>query len=212
MRVYTRVEIDILSGKVLDACWHEYAGPLALCDRQLTAQGEQAAKGATATAGQLGGQAAGIYGNLVPRLESEAVNPQGFGPFGLAQMETAAESTAAGATGAAQERARLNAMRTNNAAGLGSTEAAAAQGGARAAGSAVQGILAQNAQLKAQQQLEANKQLGGILGEETGAQVQALGIVPKDLESAVAAENVGWVQDTKDIMEGLGALGRSSQG
>lgn len=208
MKVYTRIVVDMTSGKVLAVESYQYHGPIALADRALTAQAEQAGKTAQQTAGQYGAAAGGVQANLVPRLESWAGGAApGFGPFGLSEMETAAEQTAGSASGSAQEQAKLRAMRTGNAAGVGATQAASAEGAARAGGSALQDILARNAALKAQQMSEANRGLEGVLGEDIRGQTAALGIVPEDVNAAANAQKVGWLQDTTQMLNALSGLG-----
>lgn len=208
MKVYTRIVLDSSTWNIVEADHYEYDGPVALCDRALAQQAVQGGKQAEQTAGQYGAAAGGIQGFLLPQLERQTTTPAGFGPFGLAEMETGAESTAAGASGAAQERAKLNAMRTGNAAGLASTQAAAAEGAARAGGSALQDILAKNAQLKAEQQLSAQRQLGQLYGEDVGAQTRALGILPEDVSAGANAEKVGWLQNVTSALSALGSLGQ----
>ena len=202
MRIYTRIFLD-WNGNILESESYDYSGPLILCDRSLQAQAEQAGKTAASTAGNYGSAAEGIAANVVPRLESEAVNPPGYGPFGLSEMETAAESSGAGATGAAQERARLEAMRTGNRAGIGAITAGAAGEGARGAGSALQSILAKNAELKASQREQANRGLEGVLGEDIGAQGRAEGVVPEDINAAVNAGKSGWFQNLVNMLAAI---------
>lgn len=199
MKIYTRIALD-WDGNIIESESYDYHGPLALCDRSLVQNAKDASKTAQQTAGNY--QAAGnqIQGDLVPRLEREAVNPTGYGTFGLGDMESAAEQSAAGASGTAQEGMRLRAMRTGNAAGLGSGQAAAAEGAARAGGSALQDILAKNAELKANQASKANSQLGDVLGENIHGNLSAQGLVPEDINAATNASKVGWVQN----VEGLG--------
>ena len=86
-------------------------------------------------------------------------------------------------------------MRTGNAAGLGAIEAGGAGAGARASGSALQSILAKNAELKANQMSEANRGLGGILGEDIRGNIGAEGLVPEDIKTAVGAGQAGWLQN-----------------
>lgn len=213
MKVWTELVVDIETGKVSRETFYEYSGPVALCDRALQQQATQAAKTATGTAAGYGAEAGGIQGNLVPRLESWAVNPPGYNPMDLAMMETGAGETAAANTGSAQQAMRLRAMRTGNVAGLGAGEAAAAGEGARASGSALQSILAKNAELKSRQQSEANRGLEGILGEDIRGQVANAGLVPEDINAGVNAGKVGWLQNMTQILDALkGAGGTSSSG
>ena len=132
MKIFTSVLLD-WKGNIIESESFEYFGPIAKCDRSLTNDAEQAQKTAVQTAGNYQAAGQGIQQSLVPRLEQQAVNPTGFGAFGLGEMETGAEQTAAGASGAAAEQARLRANRTGNAASLGSVQAAGAGEGRESA-------------------------------------------------------------------------------
>ena len=200
MKVWIEVTFDIETGNVSRETFYEYEGPLALCDRSLQAQANQAEKSAAGTAANYGAEGAGIQSSLVPRLEQQAINPMGYGS-GLGAMETSALQTGAGATGAAQEQARLQAMRTGNAAGLGAITAASAGEGARGTGGALQSILAKNAELKARQQQEANTGLQGILGEDVRGQVANAGLVPENINAGVNAGKSGWFQNLMEYMK-----------
>lgn len=209
MRVYTRIVWDIETGRVLESSLLDYSDhlPVAKCDRAQQQEGRQAEQQTKQTIGTAGANAGQISGNLVPRLEQEAVNPTGYGAFGLGDMKTEALQTGGAASGAANERMRLNAIRTGNAAGLGAGEAASAEGGARASGSALQSILAKNAELKAQQQQQANVQLGNILGENLRAETTAEGILPQDINATVNAGKSGWLQNTEGALDTLSGMG-----
>lgn len=207
MKIHTKVVIEIETGAVVEDQFYHYEGPLALCDRSL----QRAATGATSqaeqTAGQYGATAQNISGNLTPELQKWTVNPPGYGAMGLARMETSAMQAAGAKTGAAQEASRLRAMRTGNAAAMPALEAAEAQGGAQAAGSTVEDILARNEMLKSQQRQQAVGELGNMYGASMRGDIGAQEIVPHDIGANLAAGQQGWLQDTMGIMGALGGMG-----
>ena len=211
MKIFTSVLLD-WKGNIIESESFEYFGPIAKCDRSLTNDAEQAQKTAVQTAGNYQAAGQGIQQSLVPRLEQQAVNPTGFGAFGLGEMETGAEQTAAGASGAAAEQARLRANRTGNAASLGSVQAAGAGEAAKAGGSALQSILSRNAQLKATQQQQANQGLEGVLGEDIKGNLGAEGLVPEDIKAASEAEQFGWLQDVGQGIKDFKTLTSSGGG
>ena len=210
MRIWTEVSWAIDGSDVPRGKSIEYDGPLAKCDRAIQNDATNAATNATQTAGQFGAGAGSVQANLVPRLETQAVTPPGIGAFGLGEEETGALSTAAGATGSATEGARLRAIRTGNAAGVGAMGVAAAGETARASGGALQSILAKNAQLKAQQMQQANTGLEGILGENIHGETAAEGIVPEDLNTALKAGQQGWLQNAEGVLTTLSQAGASA--
>lgn len=212
MKIHTKTVWDMESGAVVEDCHYEYQGKLALCDRSLTARGKEAQAVAAQAAGQYGGQAATAFGAAEPTLQQWTQAPPGYGPMGLATMETGALRASAARTGAAQEASRLRAMRTGNEAGLGALEASEAEGGARAAGSAVQDILARNEMLKQQQRMAGVKGLTGLYGEGMRGDIGAMGQEAQDIGAASAAERQGWLQNLEGIMAMGQGLGQGAQG
>ena len=90
MKIYTLLSIDIETGRTLAEESHEYSGPVAL------AKGD-AAKGDALTNAQTGQQGYGTLfnegqqtqGEVLPFLNQEITNPQGFGQQQLNAMNTA---------------------------------------------------------------------------------------------------------------------------
>ena len=201
MKVHTKTVWDMETSCVVEDQFYHYEGPVALCDRSLTARGKEAQDQAQQAAGRYGGEAAQTYGAVEPTLQSWTQAPPGYGPMGLATMETGALRASAARTGATQEASRLRAMRTGNEAGLGALEASESEGGARAAGSAVEDILARNEMLKQQQRMAGVKGLSGLYGEGMRGDIGAMNVQPEDIKAATGAENVGWLQNAQRIVQ-----------
>ena len=206
MRVNTKTVIDIASGAILESEGFDYDGPVALCDRGA------AAGAATATQGLLGagqtytGQAGGLSGYLTPMLEGWASgNAPGYGSD-LGYMQGAAQSTAQAGANQARQGALLNAMRTRNAAGLGLQNVAAASNAGQQQTEAVQNILSQNAQLKAQQQMGAMNMLGSMYGTDVSAGLQGYSAGSQSALNQAKAGQTGWFQNMLGLMGG-GAAG-----
>lgn len=211
MRVYTKIVFDIESGDVLESESYEYNGPVALCDRGLQSTAQQAANTDTSTASGYGKTASGLSGFLTPMLESWAGgNAPGYGDAGVSAMKNAAQSTAGAAANAGNEQGLLTAMRTNNAAGVGAEEVANAANAGQTQTNAVQNILSQNAQLKAQEQTGAMNMLGSMYGTDVGAQLTSQGQVPGAINAGVNAGNSGWFQNTLNGLNTLGGLGKGA--
>lgn len=212
MKIHTKVVFDMETGSVVEDNFYHYDGPMAMCDRSLQKQGAAAESQAGQTAGKYGSTAGEISGGLVPELQRWTVSPPGYGAQGLAEMQTSALQGARARAGAMEEASRLRALRTGNEAGLGSLEAAEAQGGARGAGSAIQDILSKNAMLKANQQREAMGELGNLYGTSMRGDIGAQDIVPRDIESELAAGRQGWLQNAEGIIQTLGGAGTGAAG
>lgn len=207
MKVHSLVIMDIETGAIINRVSENYTGPVILCVRELTQQAENAGNQATQQAGQYGSTASQVGANLIPQLERESINAPGYSPIDLGNMQTQALTTGAAKSGAAREAATLRAARTGNAAALPGQEAAINEAGARASGGLLQNILSKNAQLKAQQQAQAQKGLEGIYGTAARAQGEEAGLVPHDIDAATEANKTGWLQDTMGALGTLGNLG-----
>lgn len=217
MRIHSRVVFDFETGRVLEEEGFEHSGSLALCDRSLHDQGQQAGKTATQTGAQLGATGAGILSGILPTLQRSATgNAPGFGAAGLSNMMTQAALATGAETGKSAEDARLRAMRTGNVAGAGAVEAAGAEGATRAYGGGLQDILAQNEKLKEMQRSQALGELGDIYKTDVGEGVRAQSLVPSDINAATQAEKVGWLQNAIALgqlgINAFSALARTGPG
>src|ERR1700761_747802 len=133
MKIYTLLSIDIETGRTLAEESHEYSGPVAL------AKGD-AAKGDALTNAQTGQQGYGTLfnegqqtqGEVLPFLNQEITNPQGFGQQQLNAMNTATGQATSGGLSAATQAAKLNAARTGNPAAQSAIIANAARSGENA--------------------------------------------------------------------------------
>ncbi len=155
-------------------------------------QATTAANTATGLSGQLEGNAASAYGTLMPELQSEAMNPQGFQPADLAKMNTAAKQTAGGTQAGATGQGALLAGRTKN---PGTASAAIAEsareGGRQQSQEDLQTNIA-NAKLKEAQRQSGLKGEENLTGLETGAGLSALGQVAPDVNANTNAANQSW--------------------
>lgn len=163
-------------------------------------QANTAATSAQGLSNTLQGNSQALYGSLAPQLESEAANPQGYGPSDMAAMNTAAQQSAGGTQAAATGQGALLAGRTKNA---GTADAAIASS-ARSAGQqasqrAVQNQ-AGNAQEKAHQQQAGLTGLEGLTNAQTNASIGALGQVAPNVNASTNAANASW-DWSKDLFD-----------
>jgi hypothetical protein len=180
-RISTRVVVDMETGAVLERESLQYCGPVALCDRSV----QNAASTAASTEGT---QASGIGSYMTPLLESWAGgNAPGYGQGAVNQMTAAAQTAAGSASNAAQQGGLLRALRTGNAAGVAAGDVAGAVGAGQNQTQAVEDILSQNAQLKAQQQTGALNMLGSLYGTDVTGQTN-------NLNTQLKAGQSGWLQ------------------
>ena len=161
-----------------------------------TAKGStQAQQAGTSAQGQfnaLSGNAANLYSSLAPELENEAANPQGYNPYDLSAMNTAAQQSAGGSTSAATGQGGLLAARTRNAGGGAAAIADSTRRAGQQLGEESVGIQNKNADLKQRQKQEGMSGLEGLYGEQLGAADQALGIVPQAVNANTNAASQQW--------------------
>lgn len=177
--------------------------------KKATGAAQKAAGTAAGTAGGYGEGATDIGSTLVPQLQRDVTNPQGFSPEDQAAMLTKGEEGAGGATSGLVGEAGLRAVRSRN---VGSTAGIAdelAREKTRASAGVGLDVATQNAMLKQQQRANALKQLQGMYGTDVEAQLKAQGLVPEDINAWADANKTGWVQN---VDETIGALGGAKKG
>jgi len=163
-------------------------------------------KTAENTAGQLGGEAQNIAGNLTPFLTSEMLHPQGLGQEGIGAETGAALGGAGGAasglTGGAVQRAAVS----RNAGGVDAALDSIARERMKAAGTASEGIQAQNENLKQQQMQEGAQGLQKQYGIDTSGMLESQGQEAGDINAQTNAGQSGWLQNTLAIMKTLNGM------
>ena len=181
--------------------------PRAMNDRALQQQEKQTFGATTGAANQYGSEASGLYGPLTQFGENMMTAPPGYGAD-LTNMQAIAGEEASSAANNARQASALQAARSGNAAGLNAAQDAAVQTATMAGGQEQQDILAQNAQLKQEQQQEGAGLLSGLYGTNVNAQLSALGQQPADINAGVNAGKVGWLQNVTGVLGALGSLGQ----
>lgn len=171
--------------------------------RSAVNQASAAADAAKQTGAQLGNEAQGIGSTLTPFLTNELEHPQGYGQEDMSAMLSAAEGGAGGATAGIVGKANQEAAQTRNAGGFQAVLDDAARARTKAAAGASEGIAADNAGVKQQQQQNAEKGLQGLYGTDTSGMLDATGQISRDVDSEVNASKTGWLQNTEGIMATL---------
>lgn len=154
-----------------------------------------AANQAQQQSGVYGAQAANSYGALFPQLTRLASNPYGLSPATYAQIQSGELQSAAGQAGSEEERARLAAQRSGNAAAAGALGAAGAEAAARGAGSNLLRLGELQAKTQAQQQAEGLRGLQGLYGQAIRGQAANASLIPRDVGAAIAGGNGGWLNN-----------------
>jgi hypothetical protein len=171
--------------------------------RSAVNQANQAFTGAQNTAGNEGGNASAIGGNLTPFLTEEMLHPQGYGQQGLSAQTAAAEGGAGGAASAFTGQAAQRAGATHNAGGFQAALDENSRNATKAAAGSAEQIAANNENLKQQQTQEGAAGLGNLYKTDTSAMLEAMGQEAPDVNSEVNANNSGWLQNATGILNSL---------
>jgi hypothetical protein len=149
-----------------------------------------------------------ISGQLVPQLEAEASNPQGYTPQQLAYMNTASQQSLGGGASATTGTANLTAARTRNAGGFSDAVGDADRSAEKQISQNALGIQTQQANLQQaqrQQALSALQQLYGV-DEQT-----ALGYLNSSNQS-LNYENAGSVDANNDFWKSFNNIASTAAG
>lgn len=177
-------------------------------------QGSAAFNEASSTAGQYGSQGSQIASTLIPGLERQANNPEGYTPEEMNNQLVAGEQGAGGTNAGIAGQAALQTARTRNSAGETAALDSAARDKTKQLSSNALNVQNKSADLGEQKQQAAQKELGGLYGTDTEANLKAQGLMTGDVNAesgAVDAEakanSTGWQQNMTSLMMALGKNG-----
>ena len=166
MRIYKLITLDIESGRVIEADWYEYDGPVA------AARGEDAKawnKSQTAKS-QAGLSAAGGYGGAAAAADPTSQYKAMYANPMSTEEKAGRLSTVGGAYDAMGEKANERMARTGNSADYGAILDELARGKGRAMGQTAGELGGEEYSRK----MEALKGLQGTYGTDVGAQTSLL--------------------------------------
>lgn len=153
--------------------------------------------------------AQGINSFLLPKLEQEAQNPQGFSSAQLGSQLTALEQGAGGANSGISGAGALQAARTRNSAGMSSVLDNASRNATKAFSQGALGVQNQNANLEQEKQQSALGALQGMYGTDTSAALNALGTNSADAQTQakLGPQPTGFGKFMSGFAGGMGAGG-----
>jgi hypothetical protein len=153
-----------------------------------------------------GSGASNINAQLMPFLTRELNAPQGYTQQQTGSMLNQAEAGAGGATAGLTTEANLASARNRNSGGFSGALDEAARDKGKTLSGISSGIAAQDANLQQQHQQSAATGLSNMYGQDTSAQLKAMGLQNEDLNTANTSYNTGnWVQGLQGISQGIGA-------
>lgn len=158
---------------------------------------------AQGTAANLGADASGIGSNLTPFLTEEMLHPQGLGQEGIGAETGAALGGAGGAASGLMGAATQRAAASRNAGGYDAALDQVARERMKSAGTASEGIQAQNQNLMEQQRQAGSSGLEKMYGIDTSGQLESQGQEAPDINAGVNANNSGWLQNSLGVLTAL---------
>jgi hypothetical protein len=207
--------LDILTGKLLS---HDgqYDIPDELVTLRFDRSAQAQAKGnkttADTTGSTLGTEASGIGGAVIPGLEREATNPQGFAPTDVNNMLVAGGEAVGGANAGITGEANLEAARTRNAGGFASALDEAARVKSRALSTNALDVSGRQAAEKEKQRQFAQGQLTNIMQSDRANQLRAMGLSEEAIQQELAAGRQGWFQQALDVANTVTGAGKAAGG
>jgi hypothetical protein len=203
MRVYTRLEYQMLPNgglELVSSKSFNYEGPVALCLRAEQAMATRAAGTAADVGANLGQTATGERAQLQPFFQREMSAEHAYDPTQLNELLTAAGAGTGAATGAAQSDMERQAATTGNAAGVAKSEQQLARDRMKSAAGVSEGVAGADVTGALGLRQEGAAGMSGLYGENIKGQLDAMGQVSGDINSATNASKSGWLQNAEGIL------------
>jgi hypothetical protein len=209
---YLRYDWNGTDYVLVDSDSYLYDGPMAFCDRAMQNQAKNTYGQSTDAAGQASQNEAQERGSLIPGLEREANNPQGFTPGQTNNMLVAGEQGAGGAASGIVGEGNLEAAQTGNSAGLTSgLDSAMRSKGVMLSQNAL-GVQNQSAELGQKKQEFAQGELGNVMSGDQQANLRALGLEDQSTATGTAAGQAGWLQNMNQTISAISGAGNAAAG
>lgn len=171
--------------------------------RSAQQQASKAYDTASSTAAEKGSQGDQISSSLIPGLEREANNPEGFTPEEMNDQVVAGEQGAGGANAGIAGQAALQSARSRNSSSESAVLDSASRNKTRQLSENALNIHDKSDELGQQKQMSAQKELGGLYGTDTEANLKAQGLLPEDVKAETEAGQSGWFQNMNQLITTL---------
>jgi hypothetical protein len=179
-------------------------------DRSIAGQAAQNSTTANDTAGQYGSSASQIKGTLIPTLNYEASGKAGLDPTQTNNLLVAGQQGSGGGASALAGSAALAAARTRNSGSLSGVTDDIARHKLQADSSAGLNVQNESTQVALDRQKQAQQQLQGLYGTDVSAQLGEMGIGNQALNTELAANKQGWLQNTEGALDTLSGMGKNA--
>lgn len=199
MKIYTKIVVDLHSGRTLSTNYYEYEGPIAKCDRAAQNELGQMSGTAREESGKMAANAAEERSMFLPMMRRDLQGNQGLTGSQINNRLTAAEQGAGGAMGGVGAEAERHAAMTHNNAGVTGLLRSLAQAKAGAASKAASAGQVASENLANQRRDAALHGTMGLYGTDTSRSLEAMGLGIKGAEGQVEAGRHGWLQNAEAI-------------
>lgn len=172
-------------------------------DRDVAGQAKNNKTTADTTGSGLGAEASQIGGTVIPGLERESTNPQGFAPTDVNNMLVAGGEAVGGANAGITGQANLEVARTRNAGGFASSLDEAARIKSRQLATNALDVSGRQAMEKEKQRQFSQTQLADLMKSDRADQLRAMGLSDEAIAQELAAGRQGWFQNFTSGTEAL---------
>jgi len=202
---------DIATGKLLshDGVFHVEHVPI-LFDRSAQAQAKNNVTTANKTASGFGAEGSQISGTIIPGLERESTNPEGFTPQEVNDQLVAGGEAVGGANSGVTGEAALESARTRNAGGFANALDEASRIKSRQLARNALDVSGENARLKEQKRMFAQSKLSDIMQSDRANQLRAMGLSDEAIAQELAAGRQGWLQNTEGVINTITNAGKAA--
>jgi hypothetical protein len=169
---------------------------------------KDAANIAANTGAGYGNDASAVNAQIMPFLTRELNSPQGYTQQQTGSMLNQAEAGAGGATAGLNTEANLASARNRNSGGFSGALDEAAREKMKTLSNTSSGIAAKDANLQQEHQQAAASGLSNMYGQDTGAQLKAMGLVAPDVNASANANSAPW----EDLSKLISAGGQAASG
>jgi len=212
MKIYRSLTLNMETGAVLCEDSYDYSGPVALAKGAAAGNDIANQKLAGSWASPLEQQSQSMQSTLLPFFNQEMLNPQGFNPQTMGEMNTVGGQVASGQVGQAAQAAKLAGARTGNLAGTNAAIDQAAREGMKSQSGNALDVNLENQKLKTAQQQAGVSGLSGLSNEDLQAALNSINAASGASNAWSSANTSAWGPFNQIFGDITGGLAQAAQG
>lgn len=181
-------------------------------DRSANQQANQLQTSAGNAAQTAGANAASDRALLMPTLRADLSGNNGLNATQRNNLLVASQQGTGGASAGLAGTAGLTAARSRNSGALSGTLDAIARARNQTASQAGLGVQNESQQLANQRENQALGQVQGLYGTDVSSQLKGMGLQNEAINSELAADKTGWLQNAEGVADTLSGMGKNAAG